>query len=130
MNAARRNTGNTLFIVIVLLLLASMMSLFAMNVGVFEQRASGSDLRAKLVNEVAEAGLAQGMEYLRQNSAQLKNASGGSWEKCTATDTTFPCGSIVDARRETMYRWVAGGHDFDESGGISGWEGRMLPITN
>jgi hypothetical protein len=29
-----------------------------------------------------------------------------------------------------MYRWVAIGHDFDESGGVSGWEGRMLPIAN
>ncbi|MDQ3288025.1 MAG: hypothetical protein M3Q42_07145 [Pseudomonadota bacterium] len=130
MNATRRNAGNTLFIVIVLLLLASMMSLFAMNVGVFEQRASGSDLRAKLVNEVAEAGLAQGMEYLRQNSTELKNTSGGKWVKCTAADTSFPCGSIVAARRDTMYYWNFGGHDFDGSGGISGWEAKMLPIGN
>ena len=96
MNAKRRNSGNTLFIVIILLLLASMMSLFAMNVGVFEQKASGSDLRAKLVNEVAEAGLAQGMEYLRQNSPVLKDLTGGNWEKCDATTTDFPCGSIVE----------------------------------
>ena len=148
MNMTRKNTGNALFVVVVLLLLASVMSLFAMNVGVFEQRASGNDLRAKLVNEVAEAGLAQGMEYLHANSQLLKNTA-GNWEKCDAGDTSFPCGSIsqtstvkvvaadgtvtnpVLQRRSTMYYWNGGsGHDFDASGAVSGWEARMLPIAN
>ena len=146
MNMTRKNTGNALFVVVVLLLLASVMSLFAMNVGVFEQRASGNDLRAKLVNEVAEAGLAKGMEYLHENSQLLKSTA-GNWEKCAATDTSFPCGSIREAstvrvvaedgtvttpelqRRSTMYYWTGGGHDFDASGAISGWETRMLPIA-
>ena len=150
MNLAKKNTGNALFVVVVLLLLASVMSLFAMNVGVFEQRASGNDVRAKLVNEVAEAGLAQGMEYLRENSTLLTTIA-GNWEKCTATDTSFPCGSILEEskvkvvaadgtvtledmqRRSSMYYWKGGvGHDFDASGAVTAasWETRMLPIAN
>lgn len=149
MNICRKNSGNALFVVIVLLLLASVMSLFAMNVGVFEQRASGNDLRAKLVNEVAEAGLAQGMEYLHANSELLKTNIAANWEKCSATDTDFPCGSISQTstvkvtaadgtvsnvlmqRRSSMYYWKGGaGHNFDGVNGVSGWEARMLPITN
>ena len=146
MSTRNQARGNTLFIVIVLLLLVSLMSLYALNVGVFEQRTSGSDVRTKLVNEVAEAGLAQGMEYFRQNSADLKNVSGGKWVKCAATDTTFPCGSIVETanvikmvgavatpttvdRRSTMYYWQSGGFDFDGKNGIDGWEAKMLPLT-
>jgi Tfp pilus assembly protein PilX len=46
---------------------------------VFENRSTGNDLRAKLVNEVAEAGLAQGFEYLmRQQSAMMKTPACGS----------------------------------------------------
>lgn len=148
MTAKRDIRGNTLFIVIVLLLLVSMMSLYALNVGLFEQRTSGGDLRTKLVNEVAEAGLAQGMEYLRENSADLRDPSNGKWEKCAATDTSFPCGSILVQstvnktaangtvtsltvpRRATMYYWKSGGFDFDGSGAVSGWEQKMLPLTN
>jgi len=145
MSMKRKTTGNALLVAIVLLLLVSLMGLFALNVGMFEQRASGNDVRAKLVNEVAEAGLAQGMEYLKQNSGLLQNpASSGSWQRCAADAADFPCGSvprdaqvrdasgaaITVARRSTMYYWQGGGHDFDESGAISGWEARMLPIGN
>ena len=40
--------GNTLLVVVVLLLLASLFVLFALNVGRFEQKTSGNDLRAKI----------------------------------------------------------------------------------
>lgn len=146
-NTHKKNSGNALLIVVVLLLLVSMMSLFAMNVGVFEQRSSGNDVRAKMVNEVAEAGLARGMEYFRENSALLQGAPGGQWVKCEATSTDFPCGSILEKssirvgpagaqttvevdRRATMYYWQSGGFDFDGAGGVTGWEARMLPIPN
>lgn len=145
MHMKRNNSGNALFVVVVLLLLASLMGMFALNVGMFEQRASGNDLRAKLVNEVAEAGLAQGMEYLKENAALLQNPVGSpNWRQCPADSTEFPCGSVppdsevLDAagapvtvpRRSTMYYWQGGGFDFDGSGSVSGWEQRMLPLGN
>lgn len=140
-----KQTGNVLIIVVLLLLLASVMTLFALNVGLFEQRTSGNDLRAKLVTEVAEGGLAQGMEYLRENANAIGTT--GNWEQCKDADTTFPCGAIepnavvqtVDAvgnpttvtvtRRSTMFYWKGGGFDFDGDGGVNGWESKMLPIA-
>jgi hypothetical protein len=110
-------SGAVLLVTVVLLLLAGIMTLFAVNVGIFEQRSTGNDMRAKAVNEVAEAGLAQGFEYLmHQHPDMLGNAA--LWERCTAGDVTFPCGAISDAtfdddgdadtpevsRRSTMYR--------------------------
>jgi hypothetical protein len=116
-----RQSGAVLLVAVVLLLLAGVMTLFALNAGVFEQRSTGNDIRAKAVNDVAEAGLAQGFEYLmRQHPEMLEDIS--LWQKCGATETTFPCGAISDelvdvdgdpatattiARRATMYRLKA-----------------------
>lgn len=117
-----RQSGVALLVAVLLLLLAGVMTVFAMNVGLFEQRSTGNDVRAKAVNEVAEAGLAQAFEYLmKQHDDMLETP--GIWERCTAADATFPCGAItadpVDtdgdgtadtARRATMYRLRATSH--------------------
>ena len=101
--------GSALLVAIVLLLLAGLMALLAMNVGVFEQRSSGNDLRAKVVNQVAEAGIAQGFEFLyRANQAWIDDNA--RWELCNASDLTFPCGAVPAARRGSMYRLRAGSH--------------------
>lgn len=137
-----RQSGAVLLVAIVLLLLAGIMTLLALNVGVFEQRSTGNDVRAKAVNDVAEAGLAQGFEYLmRQHPDMLADTS--LWERCGATDETFPCGAISDdpvdadgdpdtsgtvARRSTMYRLRA------TSNSISGLDDAlanyMLPLAS
>lgn len=116
----RRQAGSTLLIAVLLLLLAGLMTIAAMNVGLFEQRSTGNDIRAKAVNDVAEAGLAQGFEFLmRQNPDMLQ--PGSTWVKCLHGDVKFPCGAAsgVDAdlngdgtaaagesRRSTLYRLV------------------------
>jgi hypothetical protein len=115
-----RQSGAVLMVALVLLLLAGVMTAFGMTVGVFEQRSTGNDLRTKAVNEAAEAGLAQGFEYLvRQHPDMLDNL--GLWERCAASDETFPCGALSAAtfdddgdastppvsRRGTMYRLKA-----------------------
>ena len=106
--------GSTLLVAVVILLLASLMGLMAMNVGLFEQRSSGNDLRAKVVQQVAEAGLAQGFEYLfRANPALLDTAA--NWEACAASDTSFPCGAVNASVRGTMYRLVSGAGGFGTS---------------
>jgi hypothetical protein len=126
MKSPRQQSGSVLIVVVVLLLLAGILTLFALNTGIFEQKASGNDLKTKLVGEVADAGLAQGMEYLHQNPSLLTDSS--KWTACSASDTTFPCGTVPAARRSSMYYWSSGGFDFDGNGSISGWEQRMLPI--
>jgi Tfp pilus assembly protein PilX len=116
-------SGAVLLVAVVLLLLAGVMTLAALNVGMFEQRSTGNDVRAKEVNEIAEAGMAQGFEYLmRQHPDMLEDDT--LWEKCGAADTKFPCGAVTDelydndadgttapvARRSTMFRLTASGH--------------------
>ncbi len=69
MQSRSSQSGVVLLVAVVLLLLASVLTLAALKVGVFEQRSTGNDIRAKAVNEVAEAGLAQGFEYLMKQQA-------------------------------------------------------------
>jgi len=127
MQTIRQQSGSVLIVVVILLLLAGTLSVFALNTGIFEQRSSGNDLKAKLVSEMADASLAQGMEYLHQHPSYLSDTS--KWTACAADDKSFPCGSVPDARRASMYRWSGGGYDFDGNLTVSGWENRMLPIS-
>lgn len=133
--------GSALLVAVVLLLLAGIMTLFALNVGVFENRSTANDIRAKMVNEVAEAGLAQGFEYLmRQQSALMEDST--LWRRCGATEVAYPCGAVSAAtydhdadattaaitRRETMWRLVDSGHtdtNFDDA-----LPPAMLPLPN
>jgi hypothetical protein len=111
------------------LLLASVITLLTLNVGIFEQRTSGNDARAKLIAEVAESGIAQGAEFFRLQPALLKPS--GNWVRCV--DDTFPCGSISDtARRNTMYFWqnAAGGVDVNNDSLTDVLDRRMLPLAN
>jgi hypothetical protein len=128
MQSAKSQSGTVLIVVIMLLLLASVLTFFTLNVGVFEQHTSGNDLKAKTVQEIADAGLSQGAEFLRQHSSYVTDTS--KWTACTAADTSFPCGSVPSSRRATMYYFSAGGYDFDASGSSSGWETKMLPIDS
>lgn len=104
-------SGAVLLVAIVLLLLAGVMTMFALNVGVFEQRSTANDMRGKMVNGIAEAGLASGAEFLlRQHRDWMSSTA--MWELCQATDTKFPCGVIpqfepdgTTPRRATMFRY-------------------------
>ncbi|KQY51153.1 hypothetical protein [Lysobacter sp. Root494] len=127
-NAKPRQSGNVLLIVVLLLLLSSMFVLFALRVGTFEQRTSGNDYRAKLVQELADSGIHQAAEYFAANPTVRSDTS--KWELCATTDTSFPCGAIsqnsaADAslpRRSTMYRFIGG------SG--TGFAARLIPLPS
>jgi len=130
MQSAKHQSGTVLIVVIMLLLLASVLTFFTLNVGVFEQRTSGNDLKAKIVAEMADAGLSQGAEYLHQNYTLLGDAGGTTnWRHCLANETAFPCGSVAPSRRASMYVWRGTGFDFNGNGSIQGWETHMLPIV-
>lgn len=135
--------GAALVVAVVLLLLAGVMTVLALNVGIFENRSTANDIRSKLVNEVAEAGLAQGFEYLmRQQSEMLDASNAGLWERCADNDVTYPCGAVSAdpydhdfdpataqvPRRGTMFRLRNSGHadaNFDAA-----MVTRMLPLPN
>lgn len=95
-SGAQRQRGVTLIVAVVLLLLAGVMTLLALNVGLFEQRSTASDLRNKYTNEIAEAALAQGFEFLMRNNKAWLNDGSARWTRCTAADISFPCGAITD----------------------------------
>lgn len=128
-----RQSGSVLITAIVLLLLAGVMTLLALNVGVFEQRTTGNDLRAKMTHEVAEAGLAQAFEFLmRQNNGWLTDSS--RWEKCGSGDNNFPCGAVeqfepdgVTERRSTLYRLRSTTNPL--TGFDTALSGHMLPLA-
>lgn len=125
--------GFALVIAILLLLILSIFSLFAVNVGVSEQRTSTADMRAKAIQQVADAALNQGVEAVKvlnktigPKEGQIVNSV--RWELCGADDTTFPCGAESDtARRATMYRYI-GGVDLDGNGTITLYEQRSLNL--
>ncbi|HET9485712.1 MAG TPA: hypothetical protein VFO79_17245 [Xanthomonadales bacterium] len=122
-----RERGTTLLIAVVLLLLLTVITLFGLNVGVLEQQTATNDQRAKMVQQVAEAGLNQGIEYFRLRPDQADVDA--DWERCEPDDESFPCGAEPDvARRGNMYRWVGGTVDVD-GGGLSDFETRRLPLT-
>ena len=100
---ARRDAGSVLLVVIVLLLLASLISLFAVKVGIFNQRSSGNDVRAKLVQSVAAAALSQGAELVASNTELFSDDGLTSWELCDADDDSFPCGAMPATRRGTTW---------------------------
>lgn len=127
---ARRQRGTVLLIAIVLLLLASVISLFAVNVGSFEQAASGNDVRAKLVQQVADSALAQGAEHVLANTSMLQTGFGTVWTRCAADDTSFPCGAIPAARRNSMFRYNAPAAADIFGGGLDDLERRMLVLEN
>lgn len=121
--------GNTLLVVVVLLLLASLFVLFALNVGRFEQRTSGNDLRARLVQEVAEGGISKVAEYFNANRDEITDID-THWVLCDDNETAFPCGAVPQGRRGTMYAYHRAGTagasfadrlvDIDGAVGVSG----------
>lgn len=115
-----RQRGSALIIVVILLLFASIFTIFALNVGVFEQRTTGNEIRAKIVHEAAEAGLNQGAELFNLNRALL-NENSGDWVLCGNSEV-FPCGAIDPLRRPTVYYY--------NGGAGAGLLTRNLPIPN
>lgn len=89
-----KQSGTTLIVAMMLILLASLLALFAMNVGIFSQRTSAADLRARVIHQTLEAALSQGIEYIKANSSIVDQTKTSLWKLCDSTDTTFPCGSV------------------------------------
>lgn len=124
----RTARGNALFAALLVLLLASVATLLALQVGVFAQRASGHATRERIVAEIAEAAVAQGAEHVRAEASVLDDAS--RWRPCAALaePTQFPCGAAADASR--MSYWSDdGAGDRDGDGDIDLFDARMLPLT-
>jgi len=104
----------TMIMAIVLLGILTVMALFSLSIGVFEQRTATNDNRARLVHAAAEAGLNQGIEFFKRNKQVAiedwlypTGSATIRWVLCTSSETSFPCGAETDtARRATLFRYT------------------------
>jgi hypothetical protein len=113
----RRQRGiTTLLIALLLLGILSVITFLALQVGYFEQRTVGSENRARMVSQVADAALNHAAEFLKADPSAISRtwmATGTRrWELCDRNDTTWPCGAEpVADRRERLYRYYNGNAD-------------------
>ena len=126
-NIVRRQRGiGTLLIAIVLLGIVTVLTLFSLSVGVYEQHTSTNESRYKLAHEAAQAGLDQGLEYIKAMSASVTTATGlaggtvgwlptaatktdGKWQYCGAgvsgnSGGWSPCDTIEPGNTNSAIR--------------------------
>ena len=105
----------TMFSAVLILILLTEMMIYAVQVGVFEQRKSGNEMRQKQAFHAAETGIQHAQEYLLANVLDLvsQGADGwlspasGRWLRCDGADLsekTHPCyGEPVEALQAESY---------------------------
>jgi hypothetical protein len=118
---------------VLILILLTEMIIYAVQVGVFEQRKSGNELRQKQAFHAAETGIQQAHAYLLANALNLtfdgtdgwlsdtfvSDGGGGRWASCAGAystdDRTHPCyGEPLDAEsainlRDSSYFYTLDG---------------------
>ncbi|NND56498.1 MAG: hypothetical protein HKN57_04535 [Xanthomonadales bacterium] len=114
----------TIFSAVLILILLTEMIIYAVQVGVFEQRKSGNEMRQKEAFHVADASIEFGKEFMRSNIAAASSAGTGGWleagtlrwQKCseaglTAAQGTHPCYAepASTGMRDSMYYYSVGG---------------------
>jgi len=119
----RQKGAVTMFSAILILILLTEMLIYAVQVGVFEQRKSGNEMRQKQAFHAAETGIQQAHAYMLANATDLtfpgadgwlsdvyESAGGeGRWVKCEgnypAGDKTHPCyGEPLDSGSDINLR--------------------------
>lgn len=122
----------TLAITLILLGVLTLMVLFSMNVGFFEQRATTNESRAQTTEQLAEYALNLSGEYLKANRANIISDGAGTgwfeagavrWKPCPVfvAGTTHPC----DAERDPTRR--AGMYYYDNDPATASIEGLPYP---
>ncbi len=117
--------GLTIFSAVLLLILMTIVLVYATRVSVFESRTSGNEVRQKEAFDVAEAAAGQGMMFLLANTNVALSsredafpdgtagsftrdgwlsASGARWALCPTTPAaTHPCGGDIPAKAGSYY---------------------------
>jgi Tfp pilus assembly protein PilX len=98
--AAQQGVG-TLPISLILLVLMTLITVYAARVGMLETRTAANKVRAEEAFQAAENGIEQGAMYIGRNrglidstdtNGWMNSASTIKWANCTASMTTLPCG--------------------------------------
>jgi len=129
----RQRGAVTMFSAVLILILLTEMLIYAVQVGVFEQRKSGNEMRQKQAFHAAETGIQHAQEYLIANAFDLtfqgvdgwlSDGAGGRWLPCPVLTGkgSHPCyGEPVQALRDASYYY-----SFDEGDGSPLTEVRIL----
>lgn len=92
-------------ITLILLLLVTIITIYAARVGILETRTSANKVRFDQAFSAAEFGVQQGLMFVQANASYLNdNGTSGwingtnsstdvEWVACTAADTALPCGN-------------------------------------
>jgi type II secretory pathway pseudopilin PulG len=100
----------TLIVALLLLGIVSGLTLFSLSYGMQDRRAINNEVAGRLVQEAAQAGLDQGLQFFRARASDAASswlAAGGpqrQWERCAAADTSMPCGAVASAVRANYLR--------------------------
>jgi hypothetical protein len=114
-NAPRLQRGvTTLVVAILLLAILAIVTLLALQVGVFDQRTPATNARPHAA--VADPGVRHASAFLEAHAHAITRswmaAATRRWAPCARTDRTWPCGAEPDAsRRETLERYQFGEDD-------------------
>jgi hypothetical protein len=110
----------TMFSAILILILLTELIIYAVQVGVFEQRKSSNEMRQKEAFHVAESALQFTKQYLLENSREVSSTAwlASNWKRCseaglTESEGTHPCyaepadntDNFAANLRENMYYW-------------------------
>jgi hypothetical protein len=122
----------TMFSAVLILILLTEMLIYAVQVGVFEQRKSGNEMRQKQAFHAAETGIQHAQEYLLANVLGLvsQDADGWlspaseRWLRCDGADLsekTHPCyGEPLDSGSPVNLRDNSYFYSFDDPDAVAG----------
>jgi len=117
----RQQGAVTMFSAILILILLTEMLIYAVQVGVFEQRKSSNEMRQKQAFHAAETGIQHAQEYLLANTLDLtfngtdgwlSDEASGRWVRCPALTGKgdHPCyGEPIEALRNDSYFYSVDG---------------------
>jgi len=106
-NSLKTQHGAAVLVVSIILLLAvTMLVMFAVRVGILDQKISGNEYRHKEAFSNAESGLDQAASFLRANPVLHAGEVADGWETCVGSTSIFPC-NISGA--ELVYATVVAG---------------------
>jgi len=93
----------TMFSAVLILILLTEMLIYAVQVGVFEQRKSGNEMRQKQAFHAAETGIQHAQEYLLANVLGLVSQDADGWLSETASGRWLPCPVLRDKGEHPCY---------------------------
>lgn len=94
----------TLVVAILLLVLLATAIVFSANVGLFEQRTTTSENRARIAQQASEGALNLATEFVKANSSLITSEATGGWLNGASSVKWTPCSSVT-SESDSAY-WI------------------------